>query len=466
MSALGKLFRTTAFKLSIAYLVVFALFAFFLLGYVAYNARRLIDEQARDAIRTELASLTEQYGAGGPRRIAGIVARRSRQPGGGLYLLLDPTGGAVAGNLTEVEIKHPLGPGEYRIAYHLAEDDHHGRMALINAVELPGGFRLIVGRDLGEDDGLRNVIRRALGWSALLVVALGVGGGIFVTRRVLGRIDAMTDTTRSIMAGNLDGRLIVTGSNDEFDRLAQSLNVMLDRIEALMAGLREVSDNIAHDLKTPLTRLRNEAEQALRTATSPDEFRRGLDDIIAEADDLIRVFNALLLIARAEAKGEMPSDDVFDLAAVARDVVELYEPTAEEAGLGIEIRLEEPLPVRGSRELVGQAVANLVDNAIKYGAKGNGDGEAPGPVTVSARRFGSLVELSVGDRGPGVPEADRERVLERFVRLESARTRPGFGLGLSLAAAVARMHGGELRLEDNGPGLRAVLTLPEGESTA
>ena len=300
----------------------------------------------------------------------------------------------------------------------------------------------------------------------ILVVVLGVLGGIFVTRRVLGRIDAMTDTTRSIMDGNLHGRLTVTGSNDEFDRLAVNLNAMLDRIEELMTGLREVSDNIAHDLKTPLTRLRNDAEQALRTAESQEDFRRSLDDIIAEADDLIRVFNALLLIARAEAKGEMPVAEPFDLAAVARDVTELYEPSAEEAGLAVETAIEGTLTVRGSRELIGQAVANLVDNAIKYGARGNGDGAPRGPVTISARRLDGRVEVVVADRGPGVPEADRARVLERFVRLETARTRPGFGLGLSLVAAVARMHGGEFRLEDNGPGLRAVLMLPAEDKSA
>ncbi len=467
MTALAKLLRTTAFKLSLAYLLVFTLFAFFLLGYLAFNARRMIDDQARDAIRLELRQATEQFASGGPRRLAVHVARRSRQPGGGLYLLLDPAGNAVAGNLTEVEIRRPLGPGEFRVTYHLADaSDEEHRLALINAVELPGGFRLIVGRDLGERGGLRNVFLNAAGGSVILVVVLGVVGGIFVTRRVLGRIDAMTDTTRSIMDGNLHGRLTVTGSNDEFDRLAVNLNAMLDRIEELMTGLREVSDNIAHDLKTPLTRLRNDAEQALRTAESPEEFRRSLDDIIAEADDLIRVFNALLLIARAEAKGEMPASKPFDLAAVARDVTELYEPSAEEAGLAVETAIEGTLTVRGSRELIGQAVANLVDNAIKYGARGNGDGAPRGPVTISARRLDGRVEVVVADRGPGVPEADRSRVLERFVRLETARTRPGFGLGLSLVAAVARMHGGEFRLEDNGPGLRAVLMLPAEDKSA
>ncbi len=471
MTAFAKLLRTTAFKLSLAYLLVFTLFAFFLLAYLAFNARRLIDDQARDAIRLELRQATDQFTAGGPRRLAGYVARRSRQPGGGLYLLIDPTGNAIAGNLTEVEIRRPLGPGEFRVTYHLADagDEEH-RLALINAVELPGGFRLIVGRDLGEEGGLRAVFLNAAGGSVVLVVVLGVLGGIFVTRRVLGRIDAMTDTTRSIMDGNLHGRLAVTGSNDEFDRLAVNLNAMLDRIEELMTGLREVSDNIAHDLKTPLTRLRNDAEQALRTAEGPEDFRRSLDDIIAEADDLIRVFNALLLIARAEAKGEMPAAEPFDLAAVAHDVTELYEPSAEEAGLTVETAIDGPLTVRGSRELIGQAVANLVDNAIKYGAKGhgdgNGDGGAPGPVTISARRLDGKVEVAVADRGPGVPEADRSRVLERFVRLETARTRPGFGLGLSLVAAVARMHGGEFRLEDNGPGLRAVLMLPAEDMSA
>jgi signal transduction histidine kinase len=269
----------------------------------------------------------------------------------------------------------------------------------------------------------------------------------------------MTDTTRTIMAGDLTGRLAVSGTGDELDRLAQNLNAMLERIGELMMGLKEVSDNIAHDLKTPLTRLRNKADEALRSAQTPEQLRAALEANIEESDNLIRIFNALLMIARLESGGARETMTDFDAAEVARSVGELYEALAEEAGVPLGVSVEGALPVHGSRELVGQAVANLLDNALKYGAPAK-EGTAAQPVAVEAKLDGNQAIIAVYDRGPGVPEAERGRVLERFVRLESARSRPGFGLGLSLAAAVARLHGGALRLEDHAPGLKAVLSLP------
>jgi signal transduction histidine kinase len=279
---------------------------------------------------------------------------------------------------------------------------------------------------------------------------------------VLGRIDDMTGTSRNIMAGDMSGRLAIAGTNDEFDRLAGSLNLMLDRVEELMKGLKEVSDNIAHDLKTPLTRLRNRAEEALRTAAEPNDYRVALETIIDEADNLIRVFNALLMIARAEAGNAREGMAAFDVAEVARDVAELYEPVAEEADIALTVDVAgepESVQVVGSRELVGQALANLVDNALKY-APAVDNPALHASITVSAVRRGDTVELVVADRGPGIPAEDRARVLDRFVRLEGARTRPGFGLGLSLAAAVARLHGGTLTLADNKPGLQVAIDLP------
>jgi signal transduction histidine kinase len=286
-----------------------------------------------------------------------------------------------------------------------------------------------------------------------------------VARRVLKRVDDMTETPRGIMAGNLGGRLRIAGTGDELDRLAQNLNDMLDRIGELMRGMREVSDNIAHDLKTPLTRLRNKADEALRTAKSPDELKTSLEAIIEESDNLIRIFNALLMIARLEAGNAREELAGFNASETVRDVAELYEALAEEAGLPLEVSVEEDLPVHGSRELLGQAMANLLDNALKYGAQAAASGVSPA-IAVSARRLDGEAEIVVADRGPGIPEAERSHVLERFVRLETARSRPGFGLGLSLAAAVARLHGGRLRLEDNAPGLRAVLLLPLSEMPA
>lgn len=459
MTALGKLLRTTAFKLSAAYLVIFAIFAAVLLGYIAFNTRRLITEQVSGAVDAEIQGLAEQYQAGGVPRLVSVIDARTRLPGSSLYLLLAPRGVRLAGNVGRVAPEVMLNPGQRIIRYAHAEDDNGEHEALVRVFELPGGFRLLVGRDLSESNRLRLVIRRAFGWSLSLVVVLALLGGWFVTRRVLGRIDSMTDTTRGIMEGNLSGRLVISGTNDEFDRLARNLNLMLDRVEELMAGLKQVSDNVAHDLKTPLTRLRNGAEEALRTACSPHDYRLAMEKVIEEADNLIRVFNALLMIARAEAGNAREGMAEFDVAEVARDVAELYEPVAEEAGVSLTVEVPDQLRLFGSRELVGQAVANLVDNALKYAPVGK-DGDGPPAVSVRAMRHDDVVDLVVADTGPGIPEADRTRVLDRFVRLENSRSRPGFGLGLSLAAAVAHLHGGALRLEDNGPGLRAVVSLP------
>jgi signal transduction histidine kinase len=273
----------------------------------------------------------------------------------------------------------------------------------------------------------------------------------------------MTETSRTIMAGDLGGRLPIAGTGDEIDRLAENLNIMLERIEALMNGLKEVSDNIAHDLKTPLTRLRNRAEQALRTSGNEAEYRAALDTIIEESDGLIATFNALLMIARAESGQARDNMSEFDAAEIAQDVCELYEPLADEKGIALKVEADTPSPVKGNRELVSQALANLVDNAIKYSepsaAQANG---VPAEIDVQASLSGDRVQLVVADRGPGIAEGERPRVVERFVRLEQSRSQPGSGLGLSLAAAVARLHGGELALEDNEPGLKCIIALPRG----
>jgi len=461
VSALGKLLRTTAFQLTLVYLLIFILFAVSLLGYFALNTRRLITEQITRTVTTEIGRLREQYNEAGIRGLVLVLDLRSRRPGSSLYLVTTPSGEGLAGNVGSLEPGVLDHPGWLETSYRRIEaPDGVEHRALVQVVELPGGFRLLVGRDLEERERIYAIISNAGRWSFALVVVLGLAGGFFVSRRVLKRIDAMTDTAHTIMAGDLGGRLPIAGTGDELDRLASNVNAMLERIEALMRGLKEVTDNIAHDLKTPLTRMRNRCEQALRGERGPD-YRAALEATIAESDDLIRTFDALLMIARAEsgqARGNMAE---FDAAEIARDVGELYEPLAEQKGLALKIEAPAAAAVRGNRELVSQALANLVDNAIKYaGADVSKIDGAAAEILVRAGAEGERITLSVADRGLGIPEADRGRVVERFVRLEQSRSQPGSGLGLSLASAVARLHGGELRLEDNRPGLRSVIALP------
>jgi signal transduction histidine kinase len=461
VTALGKLLRTTAFKLTLVYLGIFVLFAASLLAYFALNTRRLITEQITATVNGEVNGLSEQYGQGGLRRLVIVVDVRSRRPGSSLYLVTTPSGEGLAGNVGSLEPGVLDHPGWLETNYHRLESpEGTEHRALVRVVQLPGGFHLLVGRDLEERERLFGIVVNAGQWSLALVIVLGLIGGFFVSRRVLSRIDAMTGTAQTIMAGDLSGRLPIAGTGDELDRLADNVNAMLERIEALMRGLKEVSDNIAHDLKTPLTRLRNRCEQALRGATGEASYRAALESTIAESDDLIRTFDALLMIARAESGQARDNMTEFDASEIARDVGELYEPVADEKGIALKIDAPAAAPVRGNRELVSQALANLIDNAIKYAGPSGKVNGVPAEIVIGAGDDGERITLSVADRGPGIPDADRGRVVERFVRLEQSRSEPGSGLGLSLASAVARLHGGELKLEDNHPGLRTTIALP------
>ena len=470
MTALAKLLRTTAFRLTLVYLVLFALYAALLLFFFALNARRLITEQITTTVTTEVAGLAEQYERGGIGRLVAVVDIRSRRPGSSLYLVATPLGQGLAGNVASLDPGILSQSGWVETSYRRLDSpegtEHH---ALVLVSELGGGFHLLVGRDIEERQRIYDIISTAGRWSMAAVVVLGLGGGFFVSRRILRRVDAITDKAHTIMAGNLSGRLPVAGTGDEIDRLALNVNAMLDRIESLMRGFKEVSDNVAHDLKTPLTRLRNRCEAALRNAKTAPEFRAALDATIEESEGLIRTFDALLMIARAES-GEAGRGMVeLDAAEIARAVAELYEPVAEAQGLRLILEAPLPAPVRGHRELISQALANLVDNAIKYAAPLRARAEvgaavavdlAPPVITVTAGPDADRVVLTVADHGPGIPESERARAVERFVRLEESRSQPGSGLGLSLAAAVAHLHNGELKLADNAPGLKAMLLLP------
>jgi signal transduction histidine kinase len=466
VTALGKLFRTTAFRLALAILLLSALGAGVVLSAIAWQVVSVVDREIARTIDAEAKGLIDAFDNAGIRRLDAVIEARKREPGASLYLLTNPIGEPLAGNVGQVPAEVLLHPGFLPIVYRGSGSSDRYREALVGVYILPGGFRLLIGHDLAERARIGAVMVRALAVSLVFFAALGAAGALFVARRVLGRIDDMNKSAQGIMAGDLTRRLPVSGSGDELDRLAEGLNEMLGRIAVLMEGLREVSDNIAHDLRTPLTRLRNHAEAALAFGGDAAAYRQALEKTIEESDGLIRVFNALLLIARAEAGGDLGPPQPVDVGEAARSVAELYEPIAEEEGVTLTVHAKDGLKVRGNRELIGQAIANLVDNALKYGAPQNGPGNEKPDVVIAAERAGGSILLTVADRGPGIAPADRARVLDRFVRLEGSRSRPGSGLGLSLAAAVARMHGGAVELEDNQPGLRVRLTLPAADEPA
>jgi signal transduction histidine kinase len=453
-----------------AYIGVFVLAAALIVGFITWRANELLTTKVMETLNAEVQGLREQFQAGGPARLRDIIAERSGEPGSSLYLLVDASERKIAGNLSRVppELREGGRGGVFRYVRTSEAAAGSERLAVGVSFAVPGGLILIVGRDIEDQRRFADTMWQVALWSVGLMSVLGIAAGLIVSRSVLRRIETVTEASRTIMAGDLSKRIPLDGSGDELDRLSQSLNAMLSRIEELMGALREVSDNIAHDLKTPLNRLRNRAEAALRNPDGAAGYRDGLVKTIEEADELIKTFNSLLLIARLEGGAIAESMRAVDPASIIADVAELYEPVAEEAHLRLEVAATKGLGIVANRELVGQAIANLVDNAIKYSARerARADGAAPQTITISVAPAGEAVEIGVADRGPGVAPQDRERALQRFVRLEKSRSQPGSGLGLSLVAAVARLHGGSIRLEDNAPGLKAVLTLPLDPASA
>lgn len=476
---LSAILNTTAARLSALYFILFAICAVFLVFYMTSLSVRMLTAQTQETINEEVQGLGGAYQRGGLPLLVRMIERRARQPGANLYLIADPNGRILSGNVESLAPGVLEGEGwtARPFAYQRygeansertapatgaqAEgglDSPHRAIALV--LRLPNRMIVMVGRDLGEPERFRAVVRRAL------VVALGMMGlgalliWYFVGRRALRRIDSVSQASARIMGGDLTGRLPVTGAGDEFDRLSENLNVMLTRIADLNEGLKQVSDNIAHDLKTPLTRLRNRAEAALAGARKPAEYRGALEATIAESDQLIKTFNAILMISRLEAGYSSETVTTVDLAELASDVAELYEPAAEAVGVALETALDGPAVIQGNRELVAQALSNVVDNAIKYSAGG-----ASPRVVIGVATQGSERRLSVSDNGPGIPdEGDRQRATERFVRLEQSRSQPGSGLGLSLAKAVMKFHRGRLDLLPGDPGLSVVMVFPTGKS--
>ncbi|RFB97096.1 two-component sensor histidine kinase [Rhizobium leguminosarum bv. trifolii] len=450
MSRFRVLFKSTAVRLSALYILLFAICAATLVFYVTAMSERLLTGQIRDAVKQEVEQVQRAYDTGGMNLLLRTMERRARQPGANLYIIAGPSGDILAGNVASVQpgVFEEIGWTSASFIYQRYTDSGFERRhkAIANIFVLDNGLRILIGRDLGDPERFRLLVRQAL---MVALAIMGLGAIIIwfaIGRNALKRIDRMSDASKKIMAGDLSQRLPVGGSGDEFDRLSMSLNTMLERIEKLNEGLRQVSDNIAHDLKTPLTRLRNKAADALDMADG-ETRRTALEGIISESDQLIRTFNALLMISRVEAGSVAAEMSPVELSAIVSDSAELYEPAAEEAGLGLSASVEPGVEVQGNRELIGQAIFNLLDNAIKYSS----DTEGAGTVSLKLARHPDGICLSVADHGPGVPAERRDDVVKRFVRLDESRSKPGTGLGLSLVEAVMELHNGRLELSDTDP---------------
>ena len=456
---IGRLIRTSTFRVVLVYLGLFSVSVMVLLGFLYWSTAGFMSRQTDEAIEAESRGLSEQYAQFGTIGLVRALDRRTARARAnrGLYLLADAAFQPLAGNLSRWprETADAQGWLTFRLEY----ADTPGAVDLGRArmFALDGGLHLLVGRDIRERMEIAQRVRESIGWGLALAVALSLAGGLLVSRPMLRRIDAINAASAEIMAGELDRRIPLRGTGDEFDRLAENLNAMLDRIARLVDGVREVSDNIAHDLRSPLARLRGRLELALEGPAGGAVCREVITRTIADADDLLKTFNSLLSIARLEAGAEEARLEPFALDALLADVAELYAPLADAAKIALDLAIADGITVRGDRHLLFQCIANLTDNAIKFSAEGGQITITAGPAT-----DGEMIEVVVADRGPGIPEALKPRVLERFFRIEAARNRPGSGLGLSLATAIAARHDGTLVLEDNHPGLRAVLRLRPG----
>lgn len=449
------LFRTTPFRLTLLFLALFAAGAGAFLVYIYLATAGEVNRRAGAEISREVRTLTRAYSRGGVDAVnQGVIERAIADP---LYvgMLMRPDGTKISGTLEQTPAEPPREPSDW------LEFRVDGRQSVARQVRLPGGELLLVGADVQDQRGYVLRVARASWGAGALVLVLGLAGGVLISRRVSLYMSGLTGAVAAVRAGDLRARAPLRGTGDEYDELAAGMNDMLDRIEKLMGGLRHAGDAIAHDLRTPLTRLRARLEVAsLEVEAGRGDPQAALEQALQDADNLLKTFNAVLSISRLQAAGQAPDPAPFDAGELAEGMAELYEPLCEEKGLEFGAELEPDLIVNGNRAFVAQALANLIDNAVKYTPSG-------GAVRVRARRRSTgEVEFSVTDTGPGVPEADRARIAQRFVRLENSRSEPGVGLGLSLVAAVAEAHGGRLEITEGpgamdgmGPGLRTALVL-------
>ncbi len=448
---LTSFLRSSTFRISLFYVFLFFLSVGALLAFIYVQTIATIDAETEQATKADAAGLIQEYTTQG---IAGLIdAVEDRvapdRAGEGLYFLEDEDGAPLAANIHSWPNAEPDTRGW--ISFTIDRDDgpHQARG---QTFALKDGSKLLVARDLRARLDFQGLMLDALYYALVLTLVLGVGGGLLISRRMLNRLGAINRAAERIMTGDLTHRIATSGSNDEFDRLSDALNAMLEEIRRLMNGMRTVTDNIAHDLRSPLTRMKGRLEMLLREAPDTEAQRQAIERTIGDADQLLATFTALLSIADAESGSARATMSSLDLGELAADIVDLYGPAAEERSIAMQSG-DGIGTVVGSRQLLFQAVANLVDNAIKNTPAG-------GTISLKVERDVSDVKLIVADTGPGIPEADRARVLEPFVRLDSSRSSPGSGLGLALVAAIMRLHGGRVELGDNQPGLSVSLIFP------
>ena len=449
----ARLLRTSSFRLALLYVGLFSASVLILFAVIYFSTAGYMARQLDAAVSGELSDLREEMRVGGLNHLAEMISeRQSAAPRSGtVYLLLDANGAHLAGNLRP---RRPvIGWYDFHGRSRIAEGEEPHRIRA-RGEKLEDGSYLLVGQDASQLDEVDGLIIHAFIWSAAATLILAIGSGMLVSASVLRRIGSVARTSQAIMEGDLSRRIPARGTRDEFDQLADSLNAMLERIEALMEGLKQVSSDVAHDLRTPLSRLRQWLEAVQRTSPTISDYQQLVERSIRDTDAMLETFAAMLRITEIKAVNRKTGLAAVNLSEVLRTVLEVYEPLAEEKTQALTGRVASELVVRGDHELLTQLLANLVQNAIRHTPRGT-------QVTVDARETQGLVEVTIADTGPGIPEDERGKVFRRFYRLESSRTTPGSGLGLSLVAAIAALHGIEIVLGDNSPGLCVQLRFPK-----
>lgn len=462
----ARVLGSSSFRLALLYMLLLMVSVAILLGFIYWSTAGYMDRQLDATIAAETQGLAEQYRRRGLLGLTSLIQERvARDPtGAGVYLLVDQDLQPLVGNLDRWPGGFPDADGWVHFRLRARGPDRtEEHAARAQVFRLQGDLRLLVGRDVRDLEATRRLILEALTWGLALTAGLALLGGWLMTSRVVRRIEAINATSRDIMEGDLSRRIPLGGSGDDFDQLAAGLNRMLARIESLMAGVRQVSDNIAHDLRTPLTRLRTKLEilrAELESCLGEDHpAGAAVEETIADAEVMLATFNALLRIARIESGSQRAGFAEVDLVPLAQDVAELYEPVAAEKDQRLRVEVPESALVVGDRDLLFQALGNLVDNAVKYTPDG-------GQVALRIRPLAEMVAVEVVDSGPGVPAELRKEVFRRFFRADHSRSTPGSGLGLSLVQAVVQLHGGSIELGDEAPGLRVMVHLPRPKPPA